>query len=137
MFPQFRERIGSALDLVVEFSTLGEYRLAADGVLCRASALAPAPEREPQMGGAGAPNATRAAVRRIVAGGAAGSVPAATPAARRLSEGQATGAACRGERRRSTAEALPGAAARPRPATTARPVRPRTPSAPEQLCLAV
>ena len=111
MFPQLRERIGPALDLVVEFSTLGEYRLNADGVLCAASALAPvsrkdparpgarrsdsrnrparpgtqrsAPEREPQMGGAGAPNAARAAVRRIVAGGAAGSVPAATPAARR------------------------------------------------------
>jgi hypothetical protein len=111
MFPQLRELIGPALDLVVEFSTLGEYRLNADGVLCAASALAPvsrkrparpgaqrsdsrkrparpgaqrsAPEREPQMGGAGAPNAARAAVRRIVAGGAAGSVPAATPAARR------------------------------------------------------
>jgi hypothetical protein len=83
MFPQLRERIGPALDLVVEFSTLGEYRLNADGVLRAASALARAPEREPQMGGAGAPNAARAAVRRIVAGGAAGSVPAATPAARR------------------------------------------------------
>jgi hypothetical protein len=111
MFPQLKERIGPALDLVVEFSTLGEYRLNADGVLCAASALTPvsrkrparpgaqrsdsrkrparpgaqrsAPEREPQMGGAGATNAARAAVRRIVAGGAAGSVPAATPAARR------------------------------------------------------
>ena len=54
MFPQLRERIGPALDLIVEFSTLGEYRLNADGVLCAASALNPAPEREPQMGGAGA-----------------------------------------------------------------------------------
>ena len=99
MFPQLRERIGPALDLIVEFSTLGEYRLNADGVLCAASALAPvprkrparpdaqrtAPEREPQMGGAGAPNAARTAVRRIVAGGAVGRTPAATPAARRLS----------------------------------------------------
>ncbi len=97
MFPQLKERIGPALDLVVEFSTLGEYRLNADGVLCAASAITPvsrkrparpgaqrsAQEREPQMGGAGATNAARAAVRRIVAGGAAGSVPAATPAARR------------------------------------------------------
>jgi hypothetical protein len=98
MFPQLRERIGPAFDLIVEFSTLGEYRLDADGVLRAASALAqPQPqhparpraqrgnvsEREPQMGGAGAPNAARAAVRRIVAGGAAGSTPAATPAARR------------------------------------------------------
>ena len=97
MFPQLRERIGPALDLVVEFSTLGEYRLNADGVLCAASALTCASEREPQMGGAGATRpeaagsagcagygtAARAAVRRIVAGGAAGSMPAATPAARR------------------------------------------------------
>jgi hypothetical protein len=96
MFPQLRERIGPAFDLIVEFSTLGEYRLDADGVLCAASALAQrqhsarpraqrgnVSEREPQMGGAGAPNAVRAAVRRIVAGGAAGSTPAATPAARR------------------------------------------------------
>ena len=82
MFPQLRERIGPALDLIVEFSTLGEYRLNADGVLCTASALAPAPECEPQMGGAGQ-KAARAAVSRIVAGGAAGTKPAATPAARR------------------------------------------------------
>ena len=27
MFPRFREQIGTALDLIVEFSTLGEYRL--------------------------------------------------------------------------------------------------------------
>ncbi|HYN52876.1 MAG TPA: hypothetical protein VES62_18295 [Thermoleophilaceae bacterium] len=83
MFPQLRERIGPALDLIVEFSTLGEYRLNADGVLCAASALARAPECEPQMGGAGVPNAARAAVSRIVAGAAAGTTPAASPAARR------------------------------------------------------
>jgi hypothetical protein len=82
MFPQLRQRFGSALDLMVEFSTLGEYRLDADGVLCRASALTPAPER-PQLGGAGDSVAARAAVRRIVAGGAVGLTPAATPAARR------------------------------------------------------
>jgi hypothetical protein len=134
MFPQLRERFGSALDLVVEFSTLGEYRLDADGVLCPASALArvvrkrpaqpgaqrPAPEREPQLGGLGGPNAGRAAVRRIVAGGAAGTLPAATPAARRLA---AEASRCRGERRHQ--------------ATERRPARPRTPVAPEQLCLAV
>jgi len=114
MFPQLRERFGPALDLIVEFSTLGEYRLGADGALCPASALAPRAagkrparpgaqpfasgkrparpgaelslsEREPQLGGAGAPNAERAAVRRIVAGGAVGRVPAATPAAGRPS----------------------------------------------------
>ena len=27
MFPRFKERLGTAVDLVVEFSTLGEYRL--------------------------------------------------------------------------------------------------------------
>jgi hypothetical protein len=70
--------------MIVEFSTLGEYRLGADGVVHPASALAPATERAPQLGGAGDhPVAVRAAVRRIVAGGAAGLTPAATPAARR------------------------------------------------------
>ena len=87
MFPQLRERFGSALDLVVEFSTLGEYRLGADGAVWPASAPTPAPERAPQLGGAGDhPIAAQAAVRRIVAGGAAGKVPVATPAARRMAE---------------------------------------------------
>jgi hypothetical protein len=137
MFPQLRERIGPALDLVVEFSTLGEYRLNADGVLCAASALTPAHERDPQMGGAGAPQpeaagsaggarfgtAARAAVRRIVAGGAVGSVPAATPAARRppLEDTQAIRRpACEG-----TASVL------------RRPACGGTPAVQEQLCLAV
>jgi hypothetical protein len=85
MFPQLRERIGPALDMIVEFSTLGEYRLGVDGVVHPASALAPASERVPQLGGAGDhPVALRAAVRRIVAGGAVGTTPAATPAARRV-----------------------------------------------------
>jgi hypothetical protein len=93
MFPQLRERFGPALDLVVEFSTLGEYRLGADGAVWPASALAPAPEREPQLGGAGDhPLAAQAAVRRIVAGGAAGHVPVATPAARRLARSRRPGA---------------------------------------------
>jgi hypothetical protein len=108
MFPQLRERFGSALDLLVEFSTLGEYRLGADGALCPASALARPPEREPQLGGVGDPLAARAAVRRIVAGGAAGIAPVATPAARRL--------ACE-----SRSRGRPSAASR----------------APEQLCFAV
>jgi hypothetical protein len=110
MFPQLRERFGSALDIVVEFSTLGEYRLGADGALCTASALAHAPEREPQLGGAGDPLVARAAVRRIVAGGAAGLVPVATPAARRRS---------------------------PRPASAACGSRRPHATAPEQLCFAV
>jgi hypothetical protein len=85
MFPQLRQRIGPALDLIVEFSTLGEYRLGADGVVYPASALAHASERVPQLGGAGDhPVVAQAAVRRIVAGGAVGIAPAASPAARRV-----------------------------------------------------
>ena len=92
MFPQLRQHIGPALDMIVEFSTLGEYRLDADGVLRPASAFAPASERAPQLGGTGEPLAGRAAVRRIVAGGAAGQVPVATPAARRLARYRRPGA---------------------------------------------
>jgi len=131
MFPQLRQRFGPALDLIVEFSTLGEYRLDADGVLRPASALAHAPERAPQLGGAGDSVAGRAAVRRIVAGGAVGLAPAATPAARRLARdvrtAQAAALGCRGERRRTAAE---------QGARRAKP-RPRVAVAPEQLCLAV
>jgi hypothetical protein len=132
MFPQLRQRIGPALDLIVEFSTLGEYRLDADGVLRPASALAPASERAPQLGGAGDSVAGRAAVRRIVAGGAAGLAPAATPAARRLGRDVrasevAQALACRGERKHVRAD---HGAPRPKP-------RPRVVAAGEQLCLAV
>jgi len=132
MFPQLRQRIGPALDLIVEFSTLGEYRLDADGVLRHASALAPAPERAPQLGGAGDSVTGRAAVRRIVAGGAAGLAPAATPAARRLGRDvraaqSAHEPACCGERRHGRPE---HAAPRAKP-------RPRVAAAPEQLCLAI
>jgi hypothetical protein len=85
MFPRFREQIGTALDLIVEFSTLGEYRLAADG-LGASGALADASGQAPQMGGAGSSLNLCAAVRRTVAGGPTGQVPVATPAARRLRE---------------------------------------------------
>jgi hypothetical protein len=136
MFPQLRQRIGPALDLIVEFSTLGEFRLDADGVLRPASAFAHAPERAPQLGGVGDSIAGRAAVRRIVAGGAAGIAPAATPAARRLGRdvraAEAMQAlACRGERRHSRAEHN-APRSQPRPKS-----RPRVAAAPEQLCLAV
>jgi hypothetical protein len=149
MFPQLRQRIGPALDLIVEFSTLGEYRLDVDGVLRPASAFAHAPERVPQLGGAGESLAGRAAVRRIVAGGAAGLAPAVTPAARRLGRDVAAAEAaarvesarhrpaqhepaprepaCRGERRHARAE---HAAPRPKP-------RPRVAAVGEQLCLAI
>jgi hypothetical protein len=132
MFPQLRQRIGPALDLIVEFSTLGEYRLDADGVLRPASAFAHASEHAPQLGGIGDSVAGRAAVRRIVAGGAAGLAPAATPAARRLGRDVrasevAQALACRGERKHVRAEhGAPHAKPRPRVVATG-----------EQLCLAV
>src|SRR5918994_4390275 len=105
MFPRLREQIGTALDLFVEFSTLGEYGLAVEAIPGASSAPADAPGQAPQLGGAGV-NALRAAVRRTVAGGATGSTPVATPAARRLMEATtpatANGGApaCVGDRRR-------------------------------------
>ncbi len=80
MFPRFREQIGTALDLIVEFSTLGEYRLGVTPTPGAPGAPADAPGQAPRLGGAG-DIAERAAVRRNVAGGAAGKVPVATPAA--------------------------------------------------------
>ena len=152
MFPRLREQIGTALDLFVEFSTLGEYRLVAEAIPGASSAPADAPSQAPQLGGAGV-HALRAAVRRTVAGGPTGSTPVATPAARRRMKaaetaalstpprgaeaakpGQAPRAAkpprkpaprCSGDRRRPT-----DAAARSR-------VRKGAPAVAEQLCLAV
>jgi hypothetical protein len=136
MFPQLRQRIGPALDLIVEFSTLGEYRMYTDGVLRPASAFAHASERAPQLGGAGESLAGRAAVRRIVAGGAAGLAPAATPAARRLGRAEAAQVlARRPEPKGDSARSL--ARAKPRPhAARAQIARPHV-AAGEQLCLAV
>jgi hypothetical protein len=129
MFPRLREQIGTALDLFVEFSTLGEYRLVAEAIPGASSAPADAPSQAPQLGGAGV-HALRAAVRRTVAGGATGSTPVATPAARRLMKAAEAPpsrepAACLADRRRST-----DAAARSR-------VRKGAPAVAEQLCLAV
>jgi hypothetical protein len=135
MFPRFREQLGTALDLIVEFSTLGEYRLGVDCAHGAAGAPAVAPDHAPQLGGAGYP-AGRAAVRRIVAGGATGPAPVATPAARRLlasaaeaageeppeSHAEAKLAVCRGDRRRTSGTRR--VLARPRAAS-------------EQLCFAV
>jgi hypothetical protein len=135
MFPRLREQIGTALDLFVEFSTLGEYRLGAEAIPGASSAPADAPGQAPQLGGAGV-HALRAAVRRTVAGGATGSTPVATPAARRLlsepAQESATAqpkpaTACSGDRRRA------GDAASRRAVR----VRKGTPQATEQLCLAV
>jgi hypothetical protein len=120
MFPRFREQIGTALDLIVEFSTLGEYRLAAD-VPGASSALADASGQAPQLGGAGTSLNLRAAVRRTVAGGPTGHVPVATPAARRLMRSAPPAHVARSAR-------MP--ARRPRR-------RGGAPVAGEQLCLAV
>ena len=132
MFPRLREQIGTALDLFVEFSTLGEYRLGAEAIPGASSAPADAPGQAPQLGGAGV-YALRAAVRRTVAGGATGSTPVATPAARRLMEAAKGREAarpkppshCGGDRRRPT-----DATARSR-------VRKGAPAVAEQVCLAV
>ena len=126
MFPRLREQIGTALDLFVEFSTLGEYRLVAEAIPGASSAPADAPSQAPQLGGAGV-HALRAAVRRTVAGGPTGSTPVATPAARRLMKAaeRPTAPRCSGDRRRPT-----DATARTR-------VRKGAPVVAEQLCLAV
>lgn len=141
MFPRFREQIGTALDLFVEFSTLGEYRLAVEAIPGASSAPADAPGQAPQLGGAGV-HALRAAVRRTVAGGATGSTPVATPAARRLVQGADTTAdrrAAPGRFARSPSTASAGCGDRRR--ATEAPARGRarkgaTPAG-EQLCLAV
>ncbi len=140
MFPRFREQIGTALDLVVEFSTLGEYRLGVSPTPGAPGAPADAPGHSPRLGGAGDPLAGRAAVRVGVAGGAAGTVPAVTPAAARrhaTSIGSppahrpahaAQSDPCRGDRRHAVLEPARGRGRR---------VRKGAPVAPEQLCLAV
>jgi hypothetical protein len=136
MFPRFREQIGTALDLVVEFSTLGEYRLGVSPTPGAPSAPADAPGHAPRLGGSGDPLAGRAAVRVGVAGGAAGEVPAATPAAARRHK-QRLGAAA--PQRAAQADSCRGD--RPhvvmKPARARSRARKRTPVAAEQLCLAV
>jgi hypothetical protein len=99
MFPRLRDRFGAALDTVVEFSTLGEYRLGAPAP-APASARPSASERvvpdsgwEARSARAGRDAGTGSA-HRTVAGGAAAlhgnasrrallGAPAATPAASR------------------------------------------------------
>lgn len=95
MFPRLKDRLGTALDLLVEFSTLGEYGFGVPDAPERTSAPPAGPSaREPGLGGTtlhpprqgarlGGPGAARP--RRNVAGGAAGRVPVALPAARRRS----------------------------------------------------
>ena len=138
MFPRLREQIGTALDLFVEFSTLGEYRLVAEAIPGASSAPADAPSQAPQLGGAGV-HALRAAVRRTVAGGPTGSTPVATPAARRLMKAAEAAEPSTPARRRGT----PASRAAPATAAARRTPRPRSrvrkgaPAVAEQLCLAV
>jgi hypothetical protein len=152
MFPALRQRFDAALDLIVEFSTLGEYRLAASAADGRASApVAAAPEAAgsagcaptesfglgPRMGGAGA-RVARSAEQQVAGGaaatarGAAARAPlrgaAATPAARRLRGArQAQPGSVHGRRRIERSAAT----------TSPRRVRGGAPVASEQLCLAV
>ena len=139
MFPRFREQIGTAFDLIVEFSTLGEYRLAAE-VPGASSAPADASGQAPQLGGTGSSLNLCAAVRRTVAGGPTGSTPVATPAARRLMK------AAEARAPRTPAHKPPlgkpvvhcsGNRRRPTDAAPRRRARKGTPVVAEQLCLAV
>jgi hypothetical protein len=135
MFPRFREQLGTALDLIVEFSTLGEYRLGVDCAHGAASAPAVAPDHAPQLGGAGSP-AGRAAVRRIVAGGATGRALVATPAARRLLAAAEAGGPSASSHPPVQPPAERCRGDRSRPAAPRR-VRARPHAGPEQLCFAV
>src|SRR3954452_17817149 len=94
MFERLRDRLGTALDCLVEFSTLGEYRLA---VPAGSSATAPPPSSSHGSGLGGhessgiahpwAPpaRAVGGPACRTVAVGAIGRAPVATPAPRRQS----------------------------------------------------
>ena len=154
MFPGLRQRFDTALDLIVEFSTLGEYRLAAPAAGGPASApvaavaeaagsagCAPMSQQGPRMGGAGG-YAARSADQQVVGGaaatarGAAVRAPlrgaAATPAARRL-------AGARTAAEPGSPQGFVAVAASSAPTAAASPHRVRggAPAVPEQLCLAV
>src|SRR3954467_14202165 len=93
MFERLKDRIGPALDCLVEFSTLGEYRLAAPAATGSASAPPPTSSHGSGLGGHelsgnAHPGATSAGpvggpACRTVAVGAIGNLPVATSAARR------------------------------------------------------
>src|SRR3954471_18179194 len=93
MFERLKDRIGTALDCLVEFSTLGEYRLAAPAATGSASAPPHASSHGAGLGGhelsghahpGGTPaSAAGGPACRTVAVGAIGNSPVATSAARR------------------------------------------------------
>jgi hypothetical protein len=107
MFPTLRQRLGDALDLVVEFSTLGEYRLGGQDAPLPSSATPAAGAIEPGMGGAGLA-VGRALGRRTVAG-PVGCPPADTPAARRRATGRPYRLVVPSARGRTRAGQLPAA----------------------------
>jgi hypothetical protein len=81
MFERLKDRFGTALDCLVEFSTLGEYRLPAPA---GSSAIAPPPSASHGSGlGGHTQRASGGPACRTVAVGAIGNRPVATPAARR------------------------------------------------------
>src|SRR3954469_4979629 len=94
MFERLKDRFGTALDCLVEFSTLGEYRLPAPA---GGSASAPPPSSSHGSGlgghessgialpGAPPARAVGGPACRTVAVGAIGTAPVATSAARRQS----------------------------------------------------
>ena len=134
MFPRLKDRIGNALDILVDFSTLGEYGLAASSAPGSAGAtFAAVLEPASRRGGIGS-SLTDVAVERIVAGGAAASrneglrTPAATPAARRPAR-PGWPSVTHARRRGELASAL-------RDAATVRRTRVGTAPVGEQLCFA-
>jgi hypothetical protein len=115
MFPRLRDRLGTALDIVVELSTLGEYRLAGPCPPGGAGAPPRSLSPGPCLGGAGSV-ARGTAARSAVAEGVTGAPPVSTPAAR-------------AQRARGNRPAtVRGRASHRRPGATA---------PPEQLCLAL
>jgi len=73
MFPRLTERLGTALDLFVEFSTLGEYGSGGSPTPGPASAPPAAVSNAPGLEGAGGSATGRSRARRSIAGTTAGS----------------------------------------------------------------
>src|SRR3954469_9482464 len=77
MFPRLTERLGTAFDLVVEFSTLGAYGPGDSPAPASPSAPPAAVSHAPGLGGAGPCRVGRSRARRSIAGATAGCSPAA------------------------------------------------------------
>jgi|SRR5215211_3767172 len=77
MFPRLTERLGTALDMFVEFSTLGEYGSGDSPTPDSSNAPPAAVSHVPGLGGAGGGATGRSRARRSIAGATAGCSPAA------------------------------------------------------------